>query len=247
MNLSSIKTSLNRIRPIFKREFVSYFNSPIAYIFVAIFLVVTNWLFFQRFFLANEINMRNWFSLLPWVLLLLAPALTMRSWAEEKKSGTIEFLLTLPIRDVEVVLAKFFSSLGFLALTLLLSLSVPITLAFLGDLDGGVIFAGYVGAFLLGAMYISIGLFISSLTSNQIVAFLLSLAALFALFIIGSNNVLNFVSGPLASVFRFFSSGAHFESITKGIFDTRDIIYYLSSIVLFLYLNVQVIGSRKWK
>ena len=124
---------------------------------------------------------------------------------------------------------------------------MPITLAFLGDLDGGVILAGYVGAFLLGAMYISIGLFISSLTSNQIVAFLLSLAALFALFIIGSSSVLNFISGPLASVFRFFSSGSHFESITKGIFDTRDIIYYLSSIVLFLYLNVQVIGSRKWR
>ncbi|OGY92267.1 MAG: ABC transporter [Candidatus Komeilibacteria bacterium RIFCSPLOWO2_02_FULL_48_11] len=247
MNLSSTKTNLNRIHPIFKREFVSYFNSPIAYIFVAIFLIVTNWLFFQRFFLVGQINMRDWFALLPWVFLLLAPALTMRSWAEEKKSGTIEFLLTLPIRDIEVVLAKFFSSLAFLALTLLLSLSVPITLAFLGDLDGGVIFAGYVGALLLGAMYISIGLFISSLTSNQIVAFLLSLAALFVFFIIGSNNVLTFTSGPMAVVFRFLSSGAHFDSITKGIFDTRDILYYLSSIALFLYFNVQVIGSRKWK
>ena len=185
MNLETIKKSFNNIYPIFKREFVSYFNSPIAYIFVAIFLVVTNWLFFQKFFLSAEVSMRNWFSLLPWVFLLLAPALTMRSWAEEKKSGTIEFLLTLPIRDTEVVLAKFFSSLGFLALSLLLSLSVPITLAFLGDLDGGVIFAAYVGALLLGAMYISIGLFISSLTSNQIVAFLLSLAVLFTLFIIG--------------------------------------------------------------
>lgn len=247
MNLSIIKISLSHIRPIFKREFISYFNSPIAYIFVAIFLIVTNWFFFQRFFLAGQINMRDWFALLPWVFLLLAPALTMRSWAEEKKSGTIEFLLTLPIRDIEVVLAKFFSSLGFLALTLLLSLSVPITLAFLGDLDGGVIFAGYIGALLLGAMYISIGLFISSLTSNQIVAFLLSLAALFILFIIGSNNVLTFVTGPLASLCRFISSGSHFDSITKGIFDTRDILYYLSSIALFLYFNVQVIGSRKWR
>jgi ABC-2 type transport system permease protein len=242
-----IKTSFNHIRPIFRREFNSYFNSPIAYIFVAIFLIVTNWLFFQRFFLAGQISMRDWFALLPWVFLLLAPALTMRSWAEEKKSGTIEFLLTLPIRDIEVVLAKFFSSLGFLALTLLLSLSVPVTLAFLGDLDGGVIFAGYVGALLLGAMYISIGLFISSLTSNQIVAFLLSLAALFILFIIGSNNVLTFVTGPLASLCRFISSSSHFDSITKGIFDTRDILYYLSSIALFLYFNAQVIGSRKWR
>ncbi len=247
MNVKPIKTSLVRIYPIFKREFTSYFNSPIAYIFVAVFLVATNWLFFQKFFLSAEVSMRNWFSLLPWMFLLLAPALTMRSWAEEKKSGTIEFLLTLPIRDVEVVLAKFGSSLGFLALSLLLSLSVPVTLSFLGDLDGGVIFAAYVGALLLGGMYIALGLFISSLTSNQIVAFLLSLAALFGLFIIGSNNVLAFVVGPLASLFRFISSGAHFDSITKGIFDTRDIIYYLSSITLFLYLNVQVIGSRKWK
>lgn len=247
INFNAVKTSLNRIRPIFKREFVSYFNSPIAYIFVAVFLVAANWLFFQKFFLVKEVSMREWFALLPWVFLLLAPALTMRSWAEEKKNGTIEFLLTLPIRDAEVVLAKFGSSLAFLALTLILSLSIPVSLAGLGDLDRGVVLAGYVGALLLGGMYIALGLFISSLTSNQIVAFLLSLAALFALFIIGSNNVLAFVSGPLAGLFRFIGSGTHFNGITKGIFDTRDIIYYLSSIALFLYLNVQVIGSRKWR
>lgn len=100
--------NFERIYPIFKREFISYFNSPIAYIFVAIFLVVSNWLFFQGFFLSGQVSMRDWFSLLPWVLLLLTPALTMRLWSEEKKSGTIEFLLTLPIKDIEVVLAKFF-------------------------------------------------------------------------------------------------------------------------------------------
>lgn len=247
MNMSIIKTSLARIRPIFKREFTSYFNSPIAYIFVAIFLVVINYLFFQKFFLTGQVSMRNWFALLPWVLLLLAPALTMRVWAEEKKTGTVEFLLTLPIKDWEVVLAKFFSCMSFLLFVLALSLTIPLTLGRLGDMDGGAVLTGYVGTILLGAMYISLGLLISSFTSNQIIAFLISLAVIFTIFFIGSTGLLNFVSGGVARFLQFLSSSSHFDNITKGIFDSRDIIYYLSTTALFLYFNVQVIGSRKWR
>ncbi|PIR57001.1 MAG: ABC transporter, partial [Parcubacteria group bacterium CG10_big_fil_rev_8_21_14_0_10_41_35] len=228
---------MNNIKPIFKREFVSFFNSPIAYIFVAVFLVVTNWLFFTRFFLTGQANMREWFGLVPWLFLLLAPAITMRSWAEEKKSGTVEFLLTLPIRDWEVVIAKFLSSLSFLAVVLIFSLTIPITIGKLGDIDFGVIISGYVGAILMGAMYLSLGLLISSFTKNQIVSFLISLSVLFAIFIIGSNNVMSFLQGPLASIMQFLSSATHFNSIVKGIFDSRDIIYYLSFTALFIYLN----------
>ena len=247
MNIKPIKSSTNNIFPIFKREFVSFFNSPIAYIFVAVFLIVTNWLFFTRFFLTGQANMREWFGLVPWLLLLLAPAITMRAWAEEKKTGTMEFLLTLPIRDWEVVIAKFLSSLSFLIIVLIFSLSIPITIARLGNLDFGIIFAGYIGTLLMGSMYLSLGLLISSFSKNQIVAFLISLAVLFGLFIIGSNNVLSFVQGPIASVLQFVSTATHFNSIIKGIFDSRDIIYYISFTALFIYLNIQTIGSRNWR
>jgi ABC-2 type transport system permease protein len=247
MNIKPIKSSINNIFPIFKREFVSFFNSPIAYIFVAVFLIVTNWLFFTRFFLTGQANMREWFGLVPWLLLLLAPAITMRAWAEEKKTGTMEFLLTLPIRDWEVVIAKFLSSLSFLIIVLIFSLSIPITIARLGNLDFGIIFAGYIGTLLMGSMYLSLGLLISSFSKNQIVAFLISLAVLFGLFIIGSNNVLSFVQGPIASVLQFVSTATHFNSIIKGIFDSRDIIYYISFTALFIYLNIQTIGSRNWR
>jgi len=247
MSLSTVKSNYNNIKPICKREFVSFFNSPIAYIFVAVFLIVINWLFFQRFFLNGQAAMRDWFGLLPWLFLLLAPAMTMRSWAEEKKIGTMEFLLTLPVRDWEVVVAKFLSSLSFLLLVLLFSVTVPITISWLGDLDIGVVIAGYVGAVLLGSMYLSLGLLISSFTRNQIVAFLLSLSILFVIFFIGSNNVLSFIAGPLADLIQFLSSATHFNSIVRGMFDTRDLIYYLSLTVLFLYLNVKSIGSRNWR
>jgi len=247
MNLAPVQASYKNIKPLLKREFFSFFNSPIAYIFVAVFLVVANWLFFQRFFLTGQATQRAWFGLLPWLFLLLAPAMTMRSWAEEKKSGTVEFLLTLPVRDWEAVVAKFLSSMLFLVLVLFLSLTVPVTIAALGDTDIGVIVAGYVGALFLGGLYISFGLMISSFTKNQIVAFLLSLASLFVLFFVGSNNVLSFVSGPVASIVQFLSSATHFNSIVKGIFDTRDILYYVSFTVLFLFLNVQSIGSRNWR
>lgn len=247
MQYSKLKSSVANIKPIVAREFAAYFNSPIAYVFAAVFLVVTNFLFFQNFFLTGQATLRSWFGLLPWLFLLLAPAITMRAWAEEKKSGTMEFLLTLPIRDFEVVLAKFFSGLFFLLLTLALSFTLPVTIAVLGDIDTGTVIAGYVGGVLLGAMYLSFGLFVSSLTKNQIVAFLLSLSGLFIIFFIGSNNVLSFVTGPLASALQFVSSATHFNSVVKGIFDTRDIIYYVSFTALFLYLNVQSIGSRNWR
>lgn len=247
MHSSKLKSYTGNIAPIFKREFAAYFNSPIAYIFAAVFLIVANFLFFQSFFLTGQATLRSWFGLLPWLFLLLAPAITMRAWAEEKKSGTIEFLLTLPIRDFEVVLAKFFSALLFLVLVLSLSITLPITIAVLGDSDVGTVIAGYAGGILLGAMYLAFGLLVSSFTRNQIVAFLVSLSGLFVIFFIGSNNVLSFITGPLASILQFISSATHFASVVKGIFDTRDIIYYLSFTALFLYLNIQSIGSRNWR
>lgn len=237
---------MKNIITLFKKELSDYFNSPIAYIFIAVFLIIGNWLFFQNFFLIKQADMRNYFELLPWFFLFLAPVITMRIWSEEKKSGTIEVLLTLPFKDWEVVLAKFLSAVAFLMITLILSMSIPITLTRLGNVDMGPIIGGYLGAFLMGAAYIAIGIFISSLTKNQIIAFLLAILACFAIFIIGMPFVIEKMGG-FASLFKYLGLGSHFENIGRGVIDSRDIVYYGSVVFLFLWLNARSIKSRNWK
>jgi ABC-2 type transport system permease protein len=243
MNKEYFKT----VYALFKKELMSYFNSPIAYIFIGVFLVVGNWLFFKSFFLAGQASMRGFFDLLPWMFLFLAPSLTMRLWAEEKKSGTVEFLLTLPVTDWQVVLAKFFGSLVFLFITLLMTITIPITIAFLGDIDFGPVIGGYVGALFLGGSYLALGLFISSLTKNQIIAFVLGIVACFTLFIIGADFALMGAPNFLAPIMKFIGLGSHFYNISKGVIDSRDVIYYSSFIFIFLWLNARVIESRGWK
>ncbi len=238
---------LKTIFILFKKELLSYFNSPIAYIFIAVFLIVNNWLFFNSFFLIGQASLREFFVLLPWIFLFLSPAITMRLWAEEKKSGTIEFLLTLPITDWQAVLAKFFSALTFLFLCLLLTLSLPITVALIGNLDWGPVIGGYVGALFLGGAYLALGLFISSLTKNQIIAFVLALAACFIAFIIGADFALTSAPGFLQALMKSLGLGSHFYNIAKGVIDSKDIIYYLLFIFLFLWLNARVIEKRSWK
>jgi ABC-2 type transport system permease protein len=226
---------------------MSYFNSPIAYIFISVFLVVGNWLFFKNFFLIGQVSMRAYFELLPWIFLFLSPAITMRLWAEEKKTGTVEFLLTLPVTDWQVVLAKFFGSLAFVLIALFLSATLPITLAILGNVDWGPIVGGYLGALFLGGAYLSLGLFISSLTKNQIIAFVLGLVACFMAFIIGADFVLIGAPRFAVPIMSFLGLGSHFYSIAKGVIDSKDIIYYGSFIFIFLWLNARIIESRGWK
>jgi ABC-2 type transport system permease protein len=238
---------MKNIANIFWKEFRSYFSSPIAYIFIISFLGVTNWLYFRTFFLANQSSLRPFFSLLPWVFLFLAPAITMRSWAEEKKLGTIEILMTLPIKEYEVVIAKFLSTFVFLIVTLFLTFPLPLTVMVLGNPDPGPIWGGYVGAFLLGGAYLAIGLFSSSLTENQIVAFIVSIMLCFALLIVGEDFVLINAPSVLVPVFSYLGLGAHFQSMGRGVIDSRDIMYYLSVIGFFLFLNQISIESRKWK
>lgn len=238
---------LKTIYILFKKELMAYFNSPIAYVFIGVFLVAGNWLFFNNFFLADQASMRSYFAFLPWIFLFLSPAVTMRLWAEEKKSGTIELLLTLPLTDWQVVLAKFFSALAFLSISLLLSLTIPASIAFLGNLDAGPVLGGYLGALFLGGSYLALGLFISSLTKNQIIAFIAALAACFAAFIIGADFVLAGSPQALTPVMKFIGLGSHFNNIARGVIDTKDVIYYLSFIFLFLWLNVRVIENRAWK
>src|SRR6056297_2223902 len=240
-----IKNYLHTIYVLFKKELMGYFNSPIAYIFLAVFLVAGNWLFFSNFFAVGQATMQSYFVFLPWVFLFLAPAITMRLWAEERKMGTNEFLLTLPVTDWQVVLAKFLGALVFVIIALFLSLTLPLTVSNLGNLDGGPVWGGYVGAVFLAGAYLSLGLFISSLTKNQIIAFVLGLAACFFFFVIGANFVLVQAPSFLAPMMKFLGLGSHFDSVAKGVIDSKDIIYYLTFIFFFLWLNVRVIEKRE--
>ncbi len=241
----SVKTYSKTVYVLFKKELLAYFSSPIAYIFLAVFLLAGNWLFFSNFFLAGQASMRIYFVFLPWVFLFLAPAITMRLWAEEKKMGTNEFLMTLPVTDWQLVLSKFLSALFFVLIALVLTLTLPLTVNLMGDLDLGPIWGGYIGALFLAGAYLALGLFISSLTKNQIVAFVLALGAGLVFFIIGSETVLNQAPAFAIPVMKFLGLGSHFESISKGVIDSKNIVYYLSFIFFFLWLNVKVLEKRE--
>jgi ABC-2 type transport system permease protein len=218
---------------IFKKEFRTYFVSPIAYIVISIFLIVTGWFFFSTFFLFNQANLRNFFSLLPVVFAFVVPAVTMRLFSEELNVGSYEILLTMPVTYREVVLGKFLASVAFVTAMLLPTLAYPVTITFLGDLDWGPVVGGYVGAVLLGASFSAVGLFASSLTRNQIVAFIVGVAICFALVLI--DKILFFLPTPLVGVLEYLGADYHFENISKGILDSRDIIYFLSLIFISLY------------
>lgn len=242
-----IKNYLRTIFGVYKRELLSYFNSPIAYIFIAVFILVSNWFFFNSFFLADQVSLRYFFSLMPWILLFITPAITMRLWAEEKRSGTIETLLTLPITDWQLVGAKFLSAVTFVLVMLIFSLPLPITVSALGNLDWGPVAGGFIGSLFLAGAYLAAGIFISSLTRDQIVAFILGLLVCFAFFIVGADFVLAQAPSFLAPVMSFIGLGSHFDSISRGVIDTRDVIFYISFIFIFLWFNVLVIEKRNWK
>jgi ABC-2 type transport system permease protein len=232
---------------IFQKEFKSYFNSPIAYIFIITFLLFSGWLFFRTFFLIGQAHLRPLFGILPWLFLILAPAVTMRAWAEEKKLGTMEVLMTLPLRDYEAVLGKFLASFLFIIITLLLTFPLVATTYVLGEPDTGAIVGGYLGACLMGGAYLAIGLFVSSLTKNQIVAFIIGIVTCFALLIVGEDIVLMSAPSVVVPLFTYLGLGTHFESVSRGVIDSRDLIYYLSVIGFFLFLNTLSLESRKWK
>jgi ABC-2 type transport system permease protein len=229
------------------KELRSYFNSTIAYIFMVVFLVLTALLFFelQKFFVIGQATLRDFFGLVPIVMLFFVPAISMRMWAEERKLGTLETLMTLPVRDWEVVVGKFLAGLLFLLITLALTFPLPVTVASLGQPDAGAIFCGYLGLALLGAAYLAIGLWISSLTENQIVAFITSAVVCLILFIIGVDIFPTAVPDWLVPFCKGIALGSRFSSIERGVIDLRDVIYYLSIIGFFLFLNVRSVELRR--
>ncbi len=228
---------------IMRRELASYFTSPIAYIVSGLFLIFSGILFFNTFFLANRAELRNFFTLLPITLAFFIPALTMRMLAEEKRSGSLETLLTLPVTATEVVVGKFCAAFISGAALLVPTLSYAITCSIFGQPDAGPMIAGYVGALFLIAAFSAIGIFATSVTKNQIIAFFAAFTICIVLTMIG--NFLVFLPAGLVSFLSYFSAYDHFVQISRGIIDTRDLLYFISVAALFLTLTVQAVQKDR--
>ncbi|NNG02356.1 MAG: ABC transporter permease subunit [Desulfobacteraceae bacterium] len=218
---------------ILNKELKDYFISPIAYIVISIFLVVTGWLFFKDFFLYNRADLRNFFDWLPLTFSFIIPAVTMRLFSEELNVGSYELLLTLPVTFRDVILGKFLAGVLFTATMLLPTLSYAVFVSFYGELDWGPVIGGYVGAILLASAYTAIGLFASSLTRNQIIAFIVGALICFSLTMV--DKMLFFFPSGVLGVINYIGADYHFNNIAKGIIDSRDILYFLSVIFIALY------------
>lgn len=235
---------MHNILPIYRREIRSYFNSPVAYVVIVVFLAIVGWFFASNVFLMNIASLRIVFDIVPLVFLFFVPAITMRLLAEEKKAGTLELLTTRPVRDVEIILGKFLAAWTLLAAALLPTLLYLVTLLVLGSPDLGPILTAYLGLVLMGGAYIAIGLFASGLTENQIVAFILSFLFVVALFLM--DKVLMYVPEAFATPMEFLSIDYHFSNIARGVIDTRDLIYFGSLLGFGLYLATVTLERRKW-
>lgn len=236
---------MNTVLTIARREWLAYFRSPIAYVFLVTYLVLTTFLFFRSFFLIGEAELRPFFLLMPWIFLFYVPAVAMGKWAEERKQGTLELLLTLPVADRDVVLGKFFAGLGLVGAALVCTLPMAFTVSLLGTLDWGAVIGAYLGLLCLGGAYLAVGLVVSSLTQNQIIAFIVAVVLCFLLLVIGEPLFTVAMPQMLVPFFQYLGLGYHFESIGRGVLDTRDLLYYVSLIGFCLWVNLQVIVKRR--
>lgn len=227
------------------KEVRTYYASPIAYVVTAVFLVITGYFFAFNVVNMQEATIRGFLFPGSFVLLLLSPILTMRLLAEEQKMGTLELLLTAPVRDTEVVAGKYLASLFIFVVMLALTFYYPLVLFLFGDPDPGPIASGYLGLFLLGAAFIAAGLLASSLTSNQIVAAVIAFGLLILLWVISGAS--GFLSGPPKAVVNYLALPAHFGDFTMGIIDTKHVIYYVSLTALFLFLAIRALETRRWR
>ncbi|MEM7343391.1 MAG: Gldg family protein [Chloroflexota bacterium] len=239
---------MTQILAITRKELSSYFGSPMALIFVGVFLAAALFSFFwvDTFFARGLADVRPLFRWMPLLLIFLVAALTMRQWSEEEQTGTLEILLTLPVRTLDLILGKFLAVLALVTISLALTFFLPITASSLGNLDWGPVIGGYLAALLLASAYTAIGLFLSSRTNNQIVALILTVVLCGILYLIGTQTISQLAGQPLGDIFRALATGSHFESIERGVVDVRDLIYYLSLTVLFLAANILSLDSKRW-
>ncbi len=236
---------MNSMRTLLGKEVKSYFASPIAYIVISVFLIMSGWFFTSSLFLIGQSSMDSFLSIAPLLLTFFVPAITMKLFAEELKLGTFEVLTTLPIKDSEIVLAKYLSALFVIAAAIGLTLIYPVTLIIIGKIDIGEIFCTYIGMLLTGAAFASIGLFTSSITRNQIIAFILSFVICFAMFLLGKSIML--LPPGLIELVEYISIDSHINNISKGVIDSRDIVYFGSIIGFFYFLTLSWVSSRRWK
>jgi ABC-2 type transport system permease protein len=244
-------TAARHIKTIAKRELVSYFTSPVAYVFLVIFLLMTGFFTFTAgaFFERGEASLGAFFAWHPWVYLVLVPAVGMRLWSEERRSGTIELLLTMPITPWQAILGKFFASWVFLAIALALTFPVIITVNVLGNPDNGMIFAGYLGSLFLAGAYLAITCMTSALTRNQVIAFILSVVACLFLILAGFNPVtdllVRWASPAVVETVAAFSVITHFDGFQKGVIDLKDLAFFVSVIGFALFATGVVIRGHR--
>ncbi len=236
----------NNYTILYRKEVSSFFNSPVAYITLVVFLLINAWFAMSTFFLINESDLRTLFSIVPIVYLFFVPAITMSLIAKEKNTGTMEFITTLPFSDGDIIVAKFLAALTLVGAALAFTLVHLITLLMIGNnIDIGALLSGYLGLLLVGAAYTAIGTFGSTVTDNQITAFLISFMIIFIFFIL--DKILIFVPGFLGSIFQFLSIDYHLNNISRGVIDSRNLIYFGSLISFFLLVSVRILEMRKWR
>jgi len=236
--------NVTNVLTITKKELRSYFNSAVAYVVIVVFLGIIGWFHTNNMFLINAASLRVMFELAPAVFLFVVPAITMRLLSEERKSGTIELLTTKPLHDGEIVLGKFLAAWLLMGIALLPTLVYYVTIASIGDIDNGPVIGGYLGLFLMAGVYVAVGLLASSLTENQVVAFIIGFLFVLALFMF--DKILIYVPQGLTSIVEFLGIDFHFSSIARGVIDTRDLIYFFSTLGFALYLSTLSLGQRKW-
>ena len=242
---------LKNVMAVIKRELAGYFGSPVAYVFIVIFLLLCGFFTFSvsHFYELGQADLRAFFEWHPWIFLFLIPAVTMRLWADEWRTGTIELMLTLPITLKEVILGKFLAAWLFIAISLFLTFPLVLTVLYLGDPDLGAILCAYLGSFLMAGAYLSVGSMTSSFTRNQVISFILSLVICLFLVLAGWSPVTDVLSGwaPawIVDVVSGFSFMPHFASIQRGVLDLRDLAYYLSVIFFMLFVNGVILLNRR--
>jgi ABC-2 type transport system permease protein len=239
---------MKHILTIASKEFAGFFSSPIAFIFLGAFLAVSLFVFFwvETFFARNIADVRPLFEWMPLLLIFLVAAITMRMWSEERRAGTLEFLLTLPVKSHQLVLGKFLACLGLVATALLLTLPLPVTVSLLGPLDWGPVFGGYLATLFLAAAYAAIGLFVSARSANQIVSLIMTAVVCGFFYLLGSDALTQLFGNRASELLKLLGSGSRFDSITRGVVDLRDLYYYLSLVGVFLTLNVFTLEWLRW-
>ncbi len=236
---------MHNIVTIYKKELRSFFNTPMAYIFLVVFALVNGYFFTNTFFLYNQSDMRSLFGIVPLVYLFFIPAVSMGLISREKSLGTIEIISTLPVRERDIVIGKFLAGLTLILVALFTTIIHYITLYNVGTtIDHGAVFTGYLGLALLGGVYTSVGIFSSSLTENQVVAFIVGIAIVITFFLM--DKLLMFVPPGLAGLIQYLSTEFHLSNMSRGVIDTRNIVYFGSVIGFFLFMTTRVLESRKW-